>query len=390
MNNSIDENGLEITNRSTLSDLDNADKKPKKNKSQVLIALAEKQCELWNSEDSIAYATWRVGEHFENWRIHSKQFSRWLNTLFYNATGNVCGKEALSNAIEIFECKALEGQYHKTYLRVANNGNGIYIDIGDSDWNCVEVSAGGWKVINDPPVKFVRTKNTGLLPMPEKGGDIDLLKPLATSVDQNWTFMKGFLLDAFKGFATYCVLSVSGCQGSAKSSACKLLKDIIDPNKVASLSNPSHDEKELGVLANSEFCLAFNNVSYIQQWYSDSLCRISDGGGFKSRTLYTDFEQCIFDVSRPIILNGIPQCVESNDLLDRTLLIEQIQIPDNMRREERELNAEYDRIKGMVFGGILDLLSQGLRNLPTTIIPALPRRADSVRWSTACLVMTNS
>ena len=120
------------------------------------------------------------------------------------------------------------------------------------------------------------------------------------------------------------------------------------------------------------------------QLLSDALFAVSTGGGFKSRTLYTDGEQTIFDVARPIILNGIPQCVESSDLLSRALIAEQPMIADEDRREEAELDAQYEAVKGRVFGGILDCLSNGLKNYPTTHLAKLPRMADSVKWVSAC------
>jgi len=111
---------------------------------------------------------------------------------------------------------------------------------------------------------------------------------------------------------------------------------------------------------------------------------VSTGGGFKARTLYTDGEQTILDVACPIILNGIPQCAENSDLLSRSLLVEQPPRNEEDQRTEEELDARYEAVKGRVFGGILDLLSNGLKNYPTTKLARLPRMADSVKWITAC------
>jgi hypothetical protein len=59
-------------------------------------------------------------------------------------------------------------------------------------------------------------------------------------------------------------------------------------------------------------------------------------------------------------------------------------IPEDDRRPEKELNAEYAAIKGKVFGSILDYLSDGLKNLPHTKLARLPRMADSIKWVSAC------
>jgi ribosome biogenesis SPOUT family RNA methylase Rps3 len=84
-------------------------------------------------------------------------------------------------------------------------------------------------------------------------------------------------------------------------------------------------------------------------------------------------------------LIALTQSVESNDLLNRCLLLEQPEIPPEKRRTEKELNQEFDRINGKVLGGLLDLLSTGIADLPNTTIDTLPRMADSVLWITACL-----
>src|ERR1039458_9406527 len=90
-----------------------------------------------------------------------------------------------------------------------------------SDRIAVGVIGTGWKIISNPPVKFVRGNNTGCLPLPERDGNFELLKPLASGeAEENWIKKKGFILDAMKGYKPYLVLSVAGVQGSAKTSLC--------------------------------------------------------------------------------------------------------------------------------------------------------------------------
>jgi hypothetical protein len=51
--------------------------------------------------------------------------------------------------------------------------------------------------------------------------------------------------------------------------------------------------------------LAFDNVSGLPGWISDTLCRLSTGDGFAVRQLYTDHDEVLFEATRPIFLNGI-------------------------------------------------------------------------------------
>ena len=360
-------------------------KKSRPTHAQQVISLAMGRCELWHSQDRKAYATWEVAGHKENWRIRSPHFRQWLANTFYDATGEVCGKEAIGNALDVLEVKALKGHYFPVYLRVANTGDKLFIDLGNYAWQSVEITASGWKTINDAPVKFVRSSNTGILPMPASQGNIDLLQDLAATTPDTWLLVKGFILDALKGYSPYLVLSVSGIQGSAKSSLLRLLRRLIDPLKKAPLSKPPRDIDALRVDCENEYLLAYDNMSYLSQDISDSLCCVSTGGGFKGRLLYSDNEQNIVDAARPIAINGIPQCVESPDLLNRCLLVEQEAIPPDKRKDEKELNRKFDDIDPAVFAGILDLLVKGIANIGDIKLDKMPRMADSVKWITACL-----
>jgi hypothetical protein len=65
------------------------------------------------------------------------------------------------------------------------------------------------------------------------------------------------------------------------------------------------DERDLVIAATNSWCVAFDNISTLQPWLSDAMCRLSTGGGFSARELYTDSDEVLFDATRPLILNGI-------------------------------------------------------------------------------------
>src|SRR5262249_187780 len=75
-------------------------------------------------------------------------------------------------------------------------------------------------------------------------------------------------------------------------------------------------------------------------WTSDALCRLSTGGGFSTRELYSDSDEKIFDSMRPVILNGIGDIVTMPDLLDRCIVLQLPIIPEHKRRQESELNQQ--------------------------------------------------
>lgn len=51
--------------------------------------------------------------------------------------------------------------------------------------------------------------------------------------------------------------------------------------------------------------VVFDNVSWIEDWQSDELCRFAAGAGTARRTLFADAEETVLSACRPIMLNGI-------------------------------------------------------------------------------------
>ena len=88
-----------------------------------------------------------------------------------------------------------------------------------------------------------------------------------------------WLIAAFRPRGPYPVLVVLGEQGSAKSTLQRVLRALLDPNKAPIRTLP-RDERDLMIAATNSWCLAFDNLSHLQDWQSDALCRISTGGGF--------------------------------------------------------------------------------------------------------------
>jgi hypothetical protein len=117
---------------------------------------------------------------------------------------------------------------------------------------------------------------------------------------------------------------------------------------------------------------------------SDTLCRLATGGGFAVRQLYTDEDEVLFDATRPVILNGIEDIVARPDLADRAVFLTLEPIPEERRRPEAELWAAFEAERPRILGALLDAVVEGLKRLPETRLPQLPRMADFAKWATAC------
>ena len=297
-------------------------KKKAKSQTQRLIEIAEGG-ELWRTPDYEPYVTISVGGHWENWRLRNSGFRIWLVGRYDELYHTTPTDTAMKAALDVLEYKARKGPIHEVYLRIARLEDRIYWDLGNEKWEAIEITAQGWRVIDRPPVKFRRTRNTAELPHPVAGGSLDELQRLLKSPNEYWILIRGWLLDCLKGHKPYLILAVSGEHGTAKSTLLRCLRQIIDPLRKAELSSLPRDERDLGVDGESEYCLVYDNVSFLSPWLSDALCRVSTGAGIKTRRLYTDDEQAVFGFARPLALNGIPDFAENQDLLSRSLVIGQ-------------------------------------------------------------------
>ena len=186
--------------------------------------------------------------------------------------------------MNVIEAKALfDGPERVVHVRVGDHDGKLYLDLCDETWQAVEIDAKAWRVIADPPVRFRRSPGMKPLPIPLRGGSIDELRPfLNVKSDEDFVLAVAYLLAALRSRGPYPVLALAGEQGSAKSTFAKILKCLVDPNTAALRSLPRED-RDLFIAAHNGHILAFDNVSGLKPWISDTLCRLSTGGSFAVR-----------------------------------------------------------------------------------------------------------
>jgi hypothetical protein len=350
----------------------------------ILIELAS-SAELFHTPDTTGFADLEINGHRETWRIRAKGFHRWLARRFFEATQGAPSSEALQSALNVIEAKAqFDAPERMVHIRVAGLDGRLYLDLCDATWRVVEIDAAGWRVIEDPPVRFRRTAGMQLLPMPMSGGSIGKLRSfLNVRSDADFVLVVAWALAVLRDRGPYPVIVLSGEQGSAKSTLSAILRALLDPNTAPLRALPRED-RDLFIAANNGHVMAFDNVSGLPAWISDTLCRLATGGGFAVRQLYTDQDEVLFDAARPVILNGIEEIVARPDLADRAVFLTLEPIAEERRRPEAELWAEFEAERPRILGVLLDAVVQGLRRLPETRLEKLPRMADFALWATAC------
>src|ERR1019366_8435465 len=122
-----------------------------------------------------AYATVPVATpvlHKETWRIKSRDFRLWVKQVLFDKTGAAPDK-LVKEIIEEFETHAIcKGAMHEVHVRTAEQNGVTYIDICNARWQVLEISAAGWNILDDSPVKFQRAAGMTSLPLPKGGGTL--------------------------------------------------------------------------------------------------------------------------------------------------------------------------------------------------------------------------
>jgi hypothetical protein len=359
-----------------------------------LISLAA-DADLFHSPEGISYADINVNEHRETQLINSKStsgFSALLRYRYFEATGGAPNSESLRAALNTLAAQArYAGSCREVYLRATTLEDKIYLDLADEGWRVVEIDARGWRTVDDPPIRFLRRRGMLPLPLPTKPADDaqlgDALDKLQSYVnvatDRDFCLLVAYLVAALRGRGPYPVLVLLGEPGAAKSTLLELLKSLIDPNK-APLRSPPREARDMFVAASNGHLIAYDNLSDLKDSLSDMLCRLSTGGGFGTRALYTDDDEMLFDAMRPVALTAVDNVVVRGDLADRSLFLTLRAIPDTKRRRKAELWAAFERDRPLILGALLDLAATGLRQLPNTKLKEFPRMADFAEWGVAC------
>ena len=197
----------------------------------ILVNLGQ-TAELFHAPDGTGFADLDVNDHRETWPVRSKGFRRWLTRRFFDEAGGAPSSEALQSALNLIEAKAhFDAPERHVHIRVGGFEDRLYVDLCDEKWRAVEIDATGWRVINNPPVRFRRAAGMQPLPVPVTGGSIEALRPfLNVKSDNDFVVVVAWALACLRNRGPYPVNALAGEQGSAKSTFTAILKSLLDPN----------------------------------------------------------------------------------------------------------------------------------------------------------------
>lgn len=345
-----------------------AESEEKTSQASALVAFVLANAEVFHNANKDVFATSNATR--ETRRIDSRAFRDWLTAEFYNATGKAARSQSIGEALNVLGGLGRRGEEIEAHLRVAGSNGVYFIDLAEPERNrAIKVEAGHWEVVNDPPVRFIRTEAMQPLPYPEKGGDISPLWKIANIPEADQQLVIAWLCECFRPDTPFPVLELLGEQGSAKSTTQSALRSLIDPNACNLRAAPRASD-DVFVSAGVSWLVSYENVSHLPPLVQDAFCTVTTGGGNGKRKLYSDTDESVITVKRPIVLNGISAAISQQDLVSRTITIETPTI--RAREEYSELWRAFENSKAGILGGLLDVMAGGLRELPN--IPNVEQR----------------
>ena len=351
--------------------------------------LSNSDISLFHSDLDEAWIRIKNDNHYEQWPIKSSKVNAWLSYEFWKIFKKAMSGEVVKSVKTILTAKAVyEEKKIDLSIRVAGRDKSVLYDLGNKDWNIIEIDTEGWKVINNDTPVFRRFEASLPQVIPDLNGDIKkVLKYVNIKSKEHELLFLVCLVYFFVPDTSYPIPYFYGPQGSAKSTVGKILRKIIDPSKTDISKFPKNTSDFVQQLSQHHLSV-FDNISYINEAQSDDLCRGATGGSLFKRKLYTDDEQIVLEYRRPIIVNGINLSAIKPDLLERCILFELERIDPTNRLDEEQLKRDFKEDLPSILGGCFNVLSESMKikennkNKPNS----LGRMADFEKWGRSIAV----
>ena len=296
-----------------------------------LVAMARDRCQFVHDADDEPSAIFEVDGARQVLHVECKAFGDFISHSFYKETDRAPTEAAQRTALATLRGQArFDGKLREINVRIAYTENAYWLDLADEQWRCVRIDAKGWRIVSgsDAPL-FTRSASMRPIPAPVRGGDLAALWPLINIPENSRLMVLAWVLECLRPETPHVVMELTGEQGSAKSSTQRFIRMLIDPNQADLRAAPKAVE-DVWIQARNAHMVSLENLSHLSPVYQDALCVLATGGGYSTRTLYTNFEESIMSLKKPIALNGISVVVTAQDLLDRSIHVDLPTIRDRL------------------------------------------------------------
>ena len=317
--------------------------------------------------------------------IDSDEFKRYLRREFLSNTGFPAEEKVIKTTVKSLDAMAEIAPVFKLHQRIAQAGEAIYIDLADEEGDIVEVTATGWQVLTKAPVRFRQNKGAACQVMPVHAA-LETVPSLFDFINiqdpSDQLLFEVTLVTCLIPEIAHPVINLIAKEGSAKSTASRVLKALIDPAAADLMKFPTK-ELDLGLICSQNHLVVFDNLSDISKAQSNLLCQVVTGGNISVRKLYTTDDTVTIPLHSCLVLNGIDIAGHGKDLLDRAIVLALPKIDPSRRKDEKEFWQEFNAAKPLLLSRYFDVLAKAIEFYPDTKPGKKPRMADYYRWALA-------
>ena len=355
--------------------------------------------ELFLNEFGRAFAAIKmIDGHIEIHPMDENKFKNWISGLYYKYYDQLLGEDDLSKIVRILTSQAEHDSSIKRYrLDVRVRGynskeesaaaagedvvgtvgdvgifselmedfDTIYYDLTNKNWEAIRITSKGWDIDKHPPYLFRRYGAELPQVYPDRNYSPDVLDQYF----ELWNFKTEYkemqkllqkvkhVTDLWPNTTAKPIIILPSSQGTGKTTSFELNKDLIDPNSALTMSFPKDDNQLKQALAHN-YMSFFDNLSWISDEQSNTLCRAVTGSGDFKRALFENDTDVIYAYRRIIGLNGITNVATRPDLLERALIVLFGDISRGQRELLRIIRRRYLALKPKVLGFLLDVVSE--------------------------------
>lgn len=203
----------------------------------------------------------------------------------------------------------------------------------------------------------------------------EMLSKLMNVSGDDLFLLSVYVVSLFFDNISHPIIFFNGEHGACKSTAMRMICKIIDPDSKELLAFPEKKDDLINTLYNGYF-VAFDNVSVIKNDISDILCKAVTGSSLNKRKLYTDNDEVVLNIKRPIGINGISIDMSQSDLIDRSIIIDFKRLSSQKRMTDTQIFSKFENLLPKILGEIFQIIHKVFKIRTSVLIEQLPRMAD--------------
>lgn len=309
--------------------------------------------------------------------VESKNFQIWVRLILKKKLGiKTLGTDFWTRVNGYLEALAYEsGVVVDIRNRVSLDDGYISYDLQTPDYQMVCIDTEGVSIEMVPPKRFLRidldrpqvkpklsVKSARLIPLLGKLFNFPLKEDLE--------LFALWLVSCFVPDYEHPILWISGAQGSAKSTACSIIQELVSPQELKRSTFPRKLD-DLVVYLSNRYISVFDNIGGISDDQSDILCQCVTNGTYTKRKLYTDKDMTAIPLRSIVVLNSCDTVINKPDLLSRVLHFNLNRIDPDELQPDNVIQQRIEKLIPDILGAIFDCIHK---------VIATDMQTDNIRY----------